>query len=269
LVREPPNRYDGAVNGRYFEGPRIRRVSLLARGAVGLGAAEMLAADRSVKVVSYLSGELSPKLRKLFPKARPVDDPASARYAGHCRREADCILSAHCNVILPPRVIEAVPHPLNLHPGYLPYGRGYWPTYWAIADGSPAGTTLHRMAPLVDRGPVVAQARVDVRPTDDGESLTSRVAQAEIAMLRKVWPSVRSGRYRVFSPRGKGTYHDRAEGLSARRLSGAETMSVRRFVDLARAFTDSRFDGVSVRMGGKDVFLRLSLHEAEPKGRAR
>ena len=257
------------MNRRIFEGPRIRRVSLLARGAVGLGAARLLAADRSIRVVSYQAGGLSSALRALFPRATAVRDPSSASYAEHCRREADCILSAHCNVILPPRVIEAVAHPLNLHPGYLPYGRGYWPTYWAIADGSPAGATLHRMAPLVDRGPVVARARVPIRPTDDGESLTRRVAEAELALLSRTWPSVRAGRYGTFRPAGKGTYHDRAEGLSARRLIGSERMGVRRFVDLARAFTDSRFDGVSVRIGGREVFLRLSLHEAQSGGRTR
>lgn len=251
-----------------FDGPRIRRVSLLARGTVGLAAAKLLAADRSVTVVSYQAGELSPALRALFPKAKAAADPRSDAYAEHCRRDADAILSAHCNVVLPPRVIEAVAHPLNLHPGFLPYGRGYWPTYWAIADESPAGTTLHRMAPLVDRGVIVAQRRVRVLPTDTGEVLTRRVAEAEAALLREAWPRVRSGSYPVREARGKGTYHDRAEGLEARRLTGAETMPARRLVNLIRAFTDSRFDGASVRLGGREVFLRLALHEAK-KGRKR
>lgn len=253
---------------RTFRGPRIRRVSLLARGAVGLEAARLLARDRSVRVVSYQSGELSPALRALFPRARPVRDPSSAAYARECRRgEVDCILSAHCSVILPPRVLDAVPHPLNLHPGYLPYGRGYWPTYWAVADATPAGATLHRMEPRVDRGPVIARRRVPVLPTDTGESVTRRVALAEAALLRESWPKLRTGAYRVFLPRGAGTYHDRREGLTARRLSGGETMTARRLVDLVRAFTDSRFDGASVRIGGREVFLRLALHEASARSR--
>ncbi|MFI5346128.1 MAG: formyltransferase family protein [Elusimicrobiota bacterium] len=253
----------------FFEGPRVRRVSLLARGAVGLAAAKMLAADRSVRVVSYQAGELSPALRALFPKAKRIVDPASDLYTEHCRKDADCILSAHCNVVLPPKTLEAVAHPLNLHPGYLPYGRGYWPTYWAIADESPAGATLHRMAALVDRGLIVAQKRVPILPIDTGEVLTRRVAEGEIALLRAIWPRVRSGRYPAFKARGAGTYHDRADGLNARRLSGGETMSARRLVNLIRAFTDARFDGASVRLDGREVFLRLALHEAARKGRKR
>ena len=250
-----------------FRGPRIETVSLLARGASGLAAAKLLAGDRSVTVVSYMKSELAPELRRLFPKAKPVSNPAADAYAASLKG-VDCILSVHCNVILPPQVIDAVPHPLNLHPGYLPYGRGYWPTYWAVADESPAGCTLHRMAPLVDRGEIVAQKRVPLLPTDTGETLTRRVVEAEAVLLRQAWPRVRSGRYSIFRAKGAGTYHDRAEGLSARRLSGGETMSARRLVNLIRAFTDARFDGASVRLGGREVFLRLALHEAA-KGKKR
>ena len=46
-------------------------------------------------------------------------------------------------------------------------------------------------------------------------------------------------------------------------------MTARRFVNLLRAFTDERFDGASVRLDGREVFLRLALHEAARKGRNR
>ncbi len=244
-----------------FCGPPIRRLSLLARGVVGLSVAEFLASRRGLTVVSYQAGELSPRLRSLFPRAKAVKDPAGAAYAAHLRRDADCVFSAHCNVVLPPRALDATPHPINLHPGYLPYGRGYWPTYWAIADGSPAGCSLHRMVPLVDKGALIARLRVPVLPTDDGETLTRRVALAEPKLVRDAWPALSSGRYAIFFPKEKGTYHDRAEGLNARNLRGSERMTARRFIDLVRGFTDSRFDGASV----DGVCLRLALHEGKRK----
>lgn len=244
-----------------FKGPPVRRLSLLARGAVGLAVAEYFASRRGLTVVSYQAGELSPKLRKLFPHAKAIKDPASDAYAAHLRRDADCVFSAHCNVVLPPAVLDATQHPINLHPGYLPYGRGYWPTYWAIADGSPAGCSLHRMAPLVDKGPLISRLRVPVLPTDDGETLTRRVALAEPKLVRDSWPAIASGRYKTFFPKEKGTYHDRADGLNARNLKGSKSMTARRFVDLVRAFTDSRFDGASV----DGVYLRLALHEEKKR----
>lgn len=242
-----------------FSGRPIKRLSLLARGAVGLGVAEFLASRRGLEVVSYQATDLAPRLRRLFPRAKAVKDPTTAAYAAHLRRDADCVFSAHCAVVLPPRVLDAVPHPINLHPGFLPWGRGYWPTYWAIADRSPAGCTLHRMVALVDKGEIVARKRVPVLPTDDGQALTARVAKAEVALVREMWTDLASGRYPTFRPREKGTYHDRAEGLRARTLKGSTRMTARRFTDLVRAFTDTRFDGASV----DGVYLRLALHEGK------
>ena len=56
---------------------------------------------------------------------------------------------------------------LNVHPSLLPAYRGPEPVYWAIADGVPVtGISMHKAAPKVDSGPILAQARVpDPAPT--------------------------------------------------------------------------------------------------------
>lgn len=239
----------------------IRTISVLARGAVGLAVCETLARDRRISVVSYYTDSLGPELRKLFPKARRFTDPTTRSYAAHCKAEADCILSAHCATILPDYVLETVPHAFNLHPGLLPHGRGYWPTYWAVADASPAGCTLHRMEVRVDRGPIIGQLKVPVLPTDTGETLTRRVNEAEVSLFRSLWPKLRSGRYDERRAKGIGTYHDRAEGISVRRLSLKKKMPIGKLIDLLRAFSDSRFDGCYFQAGSKRIYMRLSLYE--------
>jgi methionyl-tRNA formyltransferase len=250
----------------------IKTVSLLARGKSGLAAAEMLSKDRGVSVVSYWDGETSARrspLRRFFPAALRVTDPAGAAYAAHCRQSVDCILSVHCNVIIPPEVLESARDAFNLHPGYLPYGRGYWPTYWAIPDRSTAGATLHRMVAKVDRGAIVAQRRVKVEPTDTGEALTLRINEAEIALLREIWPRLRSGSYSEKMARGRGNYHNRAQGIAVRELDLDAKTTARVVIDKLRAFTDSRFDGCYFIAGGRKIYLRLTLYEAGRTGRNR
>jgi len=246
----------------------IKTVSLLARGKAGLTAAEMLAKDKDVRVVSYWDGESSARrspLRPFFPSALRVEDPAGPDYARHCRESVDCILSVHCNVIIPPEVLASARDAFNLHPGYLPYGRGYWPTYWAIPDRSPAGATLHRMAAKVDRGAIVAQRRVKVEPTDTGETLTLRVNAAEIALLRETWPRLKSGNYSEKMVRGRGNYHCRADGIEVRELKLDAKTTAREVVDKLRSFTDSRFDGCYFKTGGRKIYMRLSLYEERKK----
>lgn len=231
---------------------------------MGAAVARILAKDRDVRVVSVYAASpvLLKDLRRLFPDAEPIRDPASRAYAASCRRlGVDLILSAHCPVIIPQSALDAAPLAYNLHPGLLPHGRGYWPTYWALIDRSPSGATLHRMVAKVDRGPIAAQVRVRALPTDDGETITRRVQAAEVEMFRRCWPRLKAGRLRERRARGGGAYHSKAEGLSVRRLDRAAMMPVGRVIDLLRAFTDSRFDGCSIVDGGRRVYLRLSLYE--------
>ena len=55
---------------------------------------------------------------------------------------------------------------INVHPALLPRHRGPVPTIHALADGDRAfGVTLHRLAPTIDAGAILAQAAADL-PAD-------------------------------------------------------------------------------------------------------
>ncbi len=55
---------------------------------------------------------------------------------------------------------------INVHPGLLPRHRGPVPTIHALAEGGGAfGVTLHRLAPTIDAGAILAQAAAEL-PAD-------------------------------------------------------------------------------------------------------
>ncbi|HEV2765504.1 MAG TPA: formyltransferase family protein, partial [Pyrinomonadaceae bacterium] len=68
--------------------------------------------------------------------------------------------SVHYPRVIRPRLLSQYRKVYNLHPGFLPWGRGFYPVFWALWEGTPAGATLHEMTERVDEGPVVAQTRV-------------------------------------------------------------------------------------------------------------
>ncbi len=74
---------------------------------------------------------------------------------------------------------------LNIHPSLLPAfgGRGMYGErvhQAVLASGArESGCTVHFVTAEVDAGPVVAQARVPVLPTDTVETLAARVAEQE------------------------------------------------------------------------------------------
>lgn len=69
---------------------------------------------------------------------------------------------------------------LNIHPSLLPLYKGLDTHARAIAAGdAEAGCSVHVVTPELDDGPVIAQARVAIRPGDTPGSLADRVLVEE------------------------------------------------------------------------------------------
>ena len=84
-------------------------------------------------------------------------------------------LSVHYPRILKPPLISRYQKIYNVHPGYLPYGRGFYPVFWALWQDTPAGATFHEINAGIDEGAIVSQTRVEYTEADTGGSLHARV----------------------------------------------------------------------------------------------
>ena len=146
----------------------------------------------------------------------------------------------------------------NLHPSMLPWGRGWYPVFWALWEGSPAGATLHRITEKVDSGPVVSQRSVLYSEEDTGRSLHSRVSEAERNLFSEYWPKLVSGEELVATdqPAG-GSYHSRSEFLDIQEASNWRQLSGSDLVRLVRAMTFPGFPGLHVQCGNRHYELSL------------
>ena len=96
---------------------------------------------------------------------------------------------------------------LNIHPSLLPLYKGLDTHARALAAGDMwAGCSVHVVTDELDAGPVVAQAKVRIRPRDTAETLAERVLEEE----HKLYPQaldtfcarLRPGHVDVLPPRG-------------------------------------------------------------------
>jgi len=72
---------------------------------------------------------------------------------------------------------------LNVHPSLLPLYKGLDTHRRALLAGDEyAGCSVHVVTGELDSGPVIAQAKVRIRPRDDPETLAARVLEAEHAL---------------------------------------------------------------------------------------
>ena len=161
-----------------------------------------------------------------------VGDPHEAGTA------SELAMSVHYPRILGPGLLDRYRAAYNLHPGLLPFGRGFYPVFWALWEGTPAGATLHLMTEGLDAGPIVSQRRVPYDDLDTGGSLHERVTAVERALLMEAWKTLASGGDLKGAPQAPGgTYHSRAEFERLRAPESVADLSAAQLARLARCLT--------------------------------
>ena len=93
----------------------------------------------------------------------------------------DVVVMAGYGTVLAQPVHDAFPDRiLNTHPALLPAFPGWHAVRDALAAGVPrTGTTVHVAHLVMDTGPILAQATVDVRPDDTEATLHERIKAVE------------------------------------------------------------------------------------------
>jgi folate-dependent phosphoribosylglycinamide formyltransferase PurN len=109
---------------------------------------------------------------------------------------ADLLLTFHFDQILLADTIGATRlGGINVHPSLLPLHRGPVPTIHALLDDPVAlGVSIHRLAPKIDAGALLAQVRVEDRPGLTALGAASRLHEAALPALETVLADLEAGR---------------------------------------------------------------------------
>ncbi len=121
------------------------------------------------------------------------DDAAELLAALEAGAGVDLVVLAGYLKLVPPAVVARFRwRMINIHPALLPahggpgmYGRRVHEAVLA-SGAAESGATVHYVDEQYDRGPIIAQARVPVRPGDTAETLAARVLAAEHRLLPEV-----------------------------------------------------------------------------------
>lgn len=164
---------------------------------------------------------------------------------------ADFAVSVHYPVILRQQTIRRYQKVYNLHPGFLPWGRGWYPVFWALFRGEPAGATLHEIDQGLDTGPIVKQISVPVEPNDDGRSLHQRVTAAEGELLDFLFKELGRGTIPPSVPQdpSKGSSHSKQDFYRWKRDPPLEELSPEKLLDLVRALSFPGYSGLELTRG--------------------
>jgi methionyl-tRNA formyltransferase len=103
---------------------------------------------------------------------------------------------------------------INLHPSYLPFGRGAHPNFWAWKNGEPHGVTIHAVDEGLDTGPIFARKKVEFTGDESLVTLESTYQALHVEMIRLFGLTFRdifSGRLRAKKQDDGGSKHRTSE----------------------------------------------------------
>lgn len=139
-------------------------------------------------------------------RAANVNDPA---LIDHLRRLGlDVIVSVSAPQVFKKDLLSVPSWAcVNIHAAHLPKYRGMMPNFWAFYHGDPtAGVTVHLMDGALDRGKILLQGDVEIRPEDTLHDLMirSKVEAARLAV--EALAQVREGKIQLRDYEGEGSY---------------------------------------------------------------
>ncbi len=99
---------------------------------------------------------------------------------------ADVFIAAGYLYKIPP-IDDTKAYAINVHPSYLPKGRGVMPTpYILTGQGDAAGVSVHKITSTFDAGDILMQKRLPLSPLETVETYSARAAMAAPDMVVEV-----------------------------------------------------------------------------------
>lgn len=201
------------------------------------------------------------------PKSPPTVTGMSEVFCVNLKKEArevasqyELLISAHCKQIFPAEVHTRI-ECINVHPGFNPETRGWFPQVWAILSGLKTGVTVHRIDAELDNGEIIDRIHVPVYAWDTSGTAYERVIQAELNWLRCNLLEILNGNYRSAPMESKGNLFLKKDFDKLCEIDMRSQTTFQEAIDRLRALS---FDGYKnayfIDEGtGAKIYLSLSL----------
>lgn len=196
-------------------------------------------------------------------KIEPVE--IKTQYAA-IASEYDIIFSLHCKQLFPAELISKVKC-INVHPGYNPYNRGWFPQVFSILNKLPAGATIHEIDEQLDHGAIIARRQVKITGYDTSIDIYNRVQQLEVELLQEHLKSILQGTYHTIVPEEEGNVNLKKDFNALCQLDLEEVITMGSAIDKLRALTHGNYANAFFTdpETGDKVFVKILLEKRDKK----
>lgn len=171
--------------------------------------------------------------------------------------EFDLVFSVHSKQLFPPEMVKGV-RCINVHPGYNPYNRGWYPQVFSILNGHKCGVTIHEIDEKLDHGPIICQREVEIKSYDTSLSAYDKLLNAEVALLEEWLVKLVEGEYEVARPH-EGNLNLKKDFNNLCHLDTSHVGTLKEHIDLLRALTHGDFNNAFYLEDDKKVYVKIAF----------
>ena len=188
---------------------------------------------------------------------KKIDVKKSASYI---IKNFSLVISLHSQQIFPSELVKNI-RCVNIHPGYNPYNRGWYPHVFSIINGLPAGATIHEMDEQIDHGPIICQKEVQIDEWDTAGTLYNKIVEAEFHLIEEYIEKIIEGKYVTFEPSEEGNinYKNDFERLCELDMNSIDTFE--NHIRILRALSHDAFFNAYYIKNNKKIRLRIQVEK--------
>lgn len=176
----------------------------------------------------------------------------------------DLILSIHCKQFFPEKLVKNV-RCINIHPGYNPINRGWYPQVFSIYNDLPVGATIHEIDNDLDHGPIIDREFIKKEAYDTSGMLYDKILDKEIELFRKNADAILNDSYTTFLPENEGNLFLKKDFNDLCHIDLQEETTAGKFIDKLRALSHKDFKNAYFNdpETGKKVFISLQIEPSK------
>lgn len=177
----------------------------------------------------------------------------------------DLVISAHCLHIFPKELVNNK-RCINIHPGYNPINRGWYPQVFSIINELPIGATIHEIDNELDHGNIIARKFVEKHNWDTSLSIYERILAAEIELFIEYFDQILDGTYSKIKPENEGNVFYKKDFEDLCKIELEETGKFVDFYNKLRALSHGDYKNAYFidKITGKKIFIKIEMSDEYP-----
>lgn len=175
----------------------------------------------------------------------------------------DLFFSLHSKQIFPTYLVKNY-RCINVHPGFNPYNRGWFPQVFSIINKKPVGVTIHEMDDQLDHGAIIYQEKIQIEQKDTSYDVYLKIQKKEIEMLKKHLRELIDNEYEVVISEYEGNINLKKDFDMLCELDLNQNATIGEIIDLLRATTFQGYQNAYfLGEKGKKIYVNIELFEED------